>query len=66
MSRPHPGCWTGAEYRHTCHQLSGRTCLDCDQPAGTPWGPLWCPDCDVKRLERIGASLDALFEGVEG
>jgi hypothetical protein len=57
MSRSHPRCWTGEAYVHTCHEPSGRTCLDCDRPAGTPWGPYWCPDCDVKRLDRCTAGL---------
>ena len=57
-NRSHPNCW-GPE-GHVCQQPSGRTCLDCDQPAGTLWGPYWCPDCDVKRLDRISASLESL------
>ena len=47
---------------HTCHHPSGRTCLDCPEPAGTPWGPYWCPNCDVARLDGIRASLTALRE----
>lgn len=60
--RSHPKCWTGIEYDHKCHDYSGRRCIEagCEEPAGTPWGPLWCPDCDVQRLDRIGASLHAL------
>ena len=54
----HPNC--GGPKGHICRVLSGRACLDCGQPAGTLWGPYWCPDCDVKRLDRIGASLDSL------
>jgi hypothetical protein len=63
VGRPHPHCWTGDGYVHNCHKPSGRTCLDCDQPAGTPWGPMWCPECDVKRLDRISKSLKNLFGG---
>ena len=59
----HPNCWTGDHYQHACHQPSGRPCVDCGAPAGTPWGPYWCPDCDVKRLDRITAQLEWLAEG---
>jgi hypothetical protein len=55
--RSHPKCWTGTEYSHDCHEPSGRACIDCGASAGTPWGPYWCPPCDVARLDRIGASL---------
>ena len=55
--RSHPNCWTGTTYEHHCHEPSGRACLWCGAPAGTPWGPLLCPDCDVKRLDKISASL---------
>ena len=58
--RSHPNCWTGQGYEHTCHVPSGRTCLDCDQPAGTPWGPYWCPPCDVVRLDRVSAGMDEI------
>ena len=60
MSRAHPNCWTGSYYEHdTCLVPSGRTCIepDCDRAAGTKWGPLWCPVCDVERLDRVSASL---------
>lgn len=41
---------------------SGRTCVEpgCGKPAGTPWGPYWCPDCDDKRMDRVSASLESL------
>ena len=55
---PHPRCWRGDHYEHTeCVKPSGRACVDCGEPAGTLWGPMWCPDCDVKRLARISASF---------
>ncbi len=58
----HPRCWTGTEYVHTCHQPSGRTCVErnCNEKAGTPWGPYWCPHHDANRLNRITDSLDDL------
>lgn len=61
VTRSHPGCWTGTAYQHTCHRPSGRPCIDCGAPAGTPWTPLWCPDCDVARLDRISADLDRIM-----
>lgn len=55
MSKSHPKCW-GPD-GHVCQQPSGRACIDCGKPAGTFWGPYWCPDCDVKRLDGISAYL---------
>lgn len=51
--RAHPRCWT--DDGHVCRRPTGRTCIEpaCDENAGTSWGPLWCPDHDVERLERI-------------
>lgn len=63
MARSHPECWTGDAYVHTaCVRPSGRACIDCGAPAGTLWGPYWCPACDVIRLDRIGRNLDALLD----
>lgn len=42
---------------------SGKECVDCGEPAGTPWGPYFCPDCDDKRLDRISASLKQIDAG---
>jgi hypothetical protein len=49
--------------RHVCHVPSGRTCLtdNCEQAAGTHWGPLWCPEHDKERLDRISAQLEAIL-----
>jgi hypothetical protein len=58
MSKSHPKCW-GPE-GHVCQKPSGRACIDCGRPAGTLWGPLWCPDCDVSRLDGISASLASI------
>lgn len=44
---------------------SGRACVDCGEPAGTPWGPYWCPYCDDKRIERIDAGMRQIAEGFE-
>lgn len=63
MGRSHPKCWTGDGYSHTeCRDPSGKPCIEsgCNQPAGTLWGPHWCPEHDVERLDRISASMDRL------
>ena len=51
---------------HICQQPSGRTCIErgCAKPAGTRWGPLWCPDHDRERLDRIRSQLEALLSEV--
>ncbi len=58
--RSHPKCWTGDHYEHICQVPSGHPCVDCGAPAGTKWGPMWCPPCDVIRLDRVSASLEAI------
>jgi hypothetical protein len=54
----HPDCQTPAG--HVCQKPSGRRCVDCNEPAGTLWGPYWCPDCDETRLNRVSAQIQAL------
>lgn len=51
----HPG--NSAEH-HT-----GKPCIekDCDEPAGTAWSPFWCFGCNVKRMQRIDASLTTML-----
>ena len=63
QTRSHPMCWQDDHYEHECARPSGRTCIDCGAPAGTPWGPYWCPACDVERLDRITAQLEDLATG---
>jgi hypothetical protein len=38
---------------------TGKSCITpkCNNPAGTAWSPLWCFDCNVKRLKRINKNL---------
>jgi hypothetical protein len=57
--RSHRLCWTGERYKHICREPSGRVCIEkgCEEPAGTGWGPYWCPDHDVERLDNISAGL---------
>jgi hypothetical protein len=58
----HQRCKDAGE--HVCQVPSGRVCVDCDQPAGTSWGPYWCPPCDEKRLDKCTAGLDAALAGL--
>lgn len=61
MKRSHPKC--KRPDGHTCQEASGRTCVEsgCAEEAGTLWGPLWCPEHDAERLDRISASLEELL-----
>lgn len=56
--RAHPECHGPAG--HICQEPSGRACDErgCGSPAGTFWGPYWCPDHDAQRLDRITAQLN--------
>lgn len=56
--RAHPDCHGPAG--HVCQKPSGRHCLVCSEPAGTLWGPNFCPRCDMERLDRITRQLEAL------
>lgn len=44
---------------------SGRACADCGEPAGTPWSPYWCPDCDDKRIARIDAGMHKIADVIK-
>lgn len=55
----HPHCREAGE--HVCQKPSGRLCIEgCGQPAGTWWGPMWCPDCDLIRIDRVSEQLRKL------
>ena len=62
----HPNCSGPAG--HVCQRPSGRECIEptCREPAGTLWGPLWCPACDKERLERITRSLEDIAASFQG
>jgi hypothetical protein len=62
QSTSHQKCRDAGE--HICQRPSGRTCIEegCDQPAGTLWGPLWCPEHDQERLDRIGRQMSEILE----
>jgi hypothetical protein len=51
----HPDCLT----EHVCAVPSGKSCVEpgCDAPAGTKWGPYWCPPHDQERLARVSDQL---------
>lgn len=53
----HPNC-QGPD-GHVCQVPSNKPCYekDCTEPAGTLWGPHWCPDHDQERIERITAQM---------
>ena len=34
----------------------------CREPAGTPWGPLWCADHDDERINRISRNLRGIVD----
>lgn len=55
-------CWDSEEevYQHICQLPSGKECVDCGESAGTYWTFNWCPDCDVKRLDRITLQFEDL------
>lgn len=65
MSEAHQKCVDNGS--HICQQSSGRSCFEsgCDQPAGTDWGPYWCPEHDKDRIDRISASLEAISSSLE-
>lgn len=41
-----------------------KRCIErgCDEPAGTPWGPLWCADHDDERIERVSRQLHGIAD----
>lgn len=59
VARAHPDCHGPAG--HVCQEPSGKACVErgCDEPAGTQWGPLWCPLHDMERIDRVSAGMDA-------
>lgn len=59
----HPNCDNG----HVCQRPSGRKCVEqgCNENAGTLWGPMWCPDHDRERLDRVSRQLAALGKNGE-
>lgn len=56
--RAHPDCTD----QHVCGKPSERVCIEqeCKEPAGTLWGPYWCPDHDQQRLNRVTQQFHAL------
>ena len=65
-SRSHQQCIDAGE--HICQKPSGRTCIEggCDRSAGTLWGPLWCPDHDQERLDRIDRQMRKIQASFRG
>jgi hypothetical protein len=52
-----------ADEGNSAKYLSGRVCIErgCGKPAGTAWSHLWCFECNVKRMNRIDASLNRMM-----
>ena len=50
----HPG---NSSKHHT-----GKSCIvkDCTEPAGTMWGPWWCFEHNVERINRITKNLEEM------
>lgn len=43
---------------------TGKLCIEgCGRPAGTWWSPLWCFECNVKRIKGINAQFDHIRKG---
>ena len=61
-SKSHPKCHT--EAGHVCAVPSGRACYvkGCPEPAGTRWGPHWCPQHDMERLDRVSGQMQELVD----
>lgn len=36
--------------------------FNCTGTPGTPWTPVWCPECDERRRARITRQLEELLE----
>ena len=54
-----PDCEGNSPAHHT-----GKPCTEqgCDNPAGTGWGPYWCFEHNVERIERIDRQLHDLAD----
>lgn len=64
-SEPLPESHRQCLHGHICQKPSGRACAEqpCDQPAGTWWGPYWCPEHDKQRLDRVTRGFASVMEG---
>lgn len=50
---------------HICEGPNGSTCLECNKPAGTIYGPYWCPDHDSQRIHNLLNDLRTIRNGLE-
>lgn len=42
---------------------TGKPCIEgCGREAGTLWSPLWCPECNIKRMDHISKTLEKLHQ----
>ncbi len=37
----------------------------CPNTPGTRWGPMWCQECDERRMVRLDGQFKALLGGLE-
>ncbi|MFH2074726.1 MAG: hypothetical protein ABIJ57_05180 [Pseudomonadota bacterium] len=45
---------------------TGKECIEgCGRPAGTAWGPYWCFECNIKRIDRINAQFEKIIKGFD-
>lgn len=49
---------------NNARHLSGKVCIEqgCGKAAGTAWSPFWCFACNVKRMDRISASMESMLK----
>jgi len=55
--------WEALSYeQRRAFAVTSKKCIkkDCDEPAGTPWGPFWCADHDDERIGRVSAEFQSL------
>ena len=45
---------------------TGKKCINCNGPAGTHWGKLWCQPCNAARMDRIGGFLQHEVDRLAG
>ncbi len=43
---------------------TGKRCWfdGCDRPAGTAWAPLFCFECNVKRMKKISRQMEEIAD----
>lgn len=54
-----------AAFGNSIEYRTGRLCLTegCINRAGTAWSPLWCVDCNIKRMDMLRRRLATMLGG---